>query len=499
MQIGVIYARYSSHSQTEQSIEGQLKICYEYAKENNIQIIHEYIDRAHTGTESEHRYNFQKMIKDSNKKRFDVILMYKFDRFMRDVDDIGIYKKQLKKNNVKLISATEPIPDDPSGIIIEYLHHSMSTYYSAELSQKISRGMDINAEKHLTTGGNLALGFTTNEHKEIIIDEKTAPCIKEIFNMYILGSSMADITRYLNSQGIKTSRGNEFNKNSIHRILTNERYIGTYTYKDKKWENAIPAIIDKALFDKAQAIIEKRKKAPARAKAVEEQYYLTGKLFCGYCGSTMSGKSGTSKTKRKHFYYRCKNHIEKSGCDFLGVKKYEIEEIVIKKSRDFIMQPGVINTIADEIIKLFKSDQDSSNLTALKKRLKETMKAQENLLVALENGSIADILVPRIEEKAKEINIIKQNIAKEELLFESLEKDEIIFFLEGVANGDINEPEVKQAFVDVFINKIFLWEDKMDITYNVCDVHSEITLDFLQSSSKGRLVEATGVEPVSEK
>lgn len=118
MKTAVIYARYSSENQTEQSIEGQLHVCEEYAQRNNILILNTYIDRAMTGT-NDNRPDFQRMIKDSAKREWDYVLVYKFDRFSRNKYETAIHKKTLRDNGVKVISATEHIPDSPEGIIFE--------------------------------------------------------------------------------------------------------------------------------------------------------------------------------------------------------------------------------------------------------------------------------------------------------------------------------------------------------------------------------------------
>ena len=116
----VVYARYSSHGQNEQSIEGQLKECREYASRNNYNIIGEYIDRAKTGTKDD-REQFLKMIEDSKKKRFKGVLVYQLDRFARNKYDSAIYKRQLKERGVRVLSAKENITDDPAGMMLETL------------------------------------------------------------------------------------------------------------------------------------------------------------------------------------------------------------------------------------------------------------------------------------------------------------------------------------------------------------------------------------------
>ena len=179
----VIYARYSSHSQTEQSIEGQLHTCYEYAKNNGYFVVGEYIDRAQSGT-TDGRAEFQRMIADSDKHTFEGVLVYQLDRFARNRYDSAINKAKLKKNGVRVISARENISDDASGILVEGVLESMAEYYSAELSQKIRRGMDINAEKCLSNGSNPGLGYYVDEPKtkkgarQIPMSEKVYQALK---------------------------------------------------------------------------------------------------------------------------------------------------------------------------------------------------------------------------------------------------------------------------------------------------------------------------------
>ncbi len=248
----VIYARYSSHSQTEQSIEGQLQTCYEYAKHNSHVVVDEYIDRAQSGT-TDSRAEFQRMIADSDKHTFEGVLVYQLDRFARNRYDSAINKAKLKKNGVRVLSARENISEDASGILVEGVLESMAEYYSAELSQKIRRGMNINAEKCLSNGSNPGLGYTVDEERRFHIDPKTAPIVREIFERYASGETVADITgENLNARQIKTSRGKDFNKNSLHRLLRNKRYIGTYIYKDTETPGGMPRMIEDELFQRVQ-------------------------------------------------------------------------------------------------------------------------------------------------------------------------------------------------------------------------------------------------------
>lgn len=167
MKKAVIYARYSSSGQTEQSIEGQVRVCREYAKHNDIFIVDEYIDRAKTGT-NDLRPAFQKMIKDSSKRAWEIVLVYKLDRFARDKYDSAVNKHELKKNDVKVISATESIPDSPEAIIYESMLEGIAAYYSLELSQKVKRGQNESYLKGHFTGGYQIFGYDVKDKKNVI-------------------------------------------------------------------------------------------------------------------------------------------------------------------------------------------------------------------------------------------------------------------------------------------------------------------------------------------
>lgn len=252
----VIYARFSSHSQTEQSIEGQLKVCYEYAEANHYIVVGEYIDRAISGT-TDNRAEFQRMISDSDKHTFEGVLVYQLDRFARNRYDSAINKAKLKKNGVRVLSAKENIADDASGILVEGVLESMAEYYSVELSQKIHRGMAINAEKCLSNGSNPGLGFKVDAERRFYVDEEEAAIVREIYERYASGETKAEIIRDLKRRRVKTSLGKEFSPNSLSHLLSNKRYIGVYLYKGKETPGGMPRILDDDLFYRVQSSLSR--------------------------------------------------------------------------------------------------------------------------------------------------------------------------------------------------------------------------------------------------
>lgn len=322
----VIYARYSSKSQTEQSIEGQLRVCKEYAERNGLTIIHEYIDRAMSGT-NDNRPEFQQMISDSQLKNFQAILVYKLDRFSRSKYDNAIYKHKLQQNDVKVLSATEVISDSPEGRMMEGLLEMFAEMYSKDLSQKVKRGMRENILKGEYIGGKILYGYKV-ENKKVIINEEQAPAIQFIFEQYANGTSKKEIVNKLNEMGYRTNKGKKFTPNGIQDKLTNKKYLGIYKNEYIESSNYFPQLINETLFNKVQERLKHNKRFSSKAK---EKYLLSGKVFCGNCGANMIGISGTSHNGKTHSYYTCLERNKRHNCNKSNENKQKLEEFVFDK------------------------------------------------------------------------------------------------------------------------------------------------------------------------
>lgn len=461
----VIYARFSSHSQTEQSIEGQLKICYEYAKAHDYTVIGEYIDRAQSAKTSD-RIEFQKMIADSDNKTFQGVLVYQLDRFARNRIDSAIYKSRLKKNGIKVISAKENISEDASGILMEGVHESMAEYYSAELSQKIRRGMDINASKCLSTGSNPGLGYKVDKDRQFYVDEDEAKIVVEIFKRYARGETKKEIVEDLKRRQIKTSRGNYFAPNSLNHILRNKRYIGIYIYKDKEIKDGMPRIVDDDLFYRVQERLDKNMYTKSQTKAKEE-YLLTTKLFCGHCNEMMTGYSGTSKTGRSYHYYTCKN-TRKKLCDKKIIDKNYLEDLVVEYCLKLLDKES-IKYLAKMIAEECKKTEESYIIKDLKKKLNETETAINNLFKALEYGTASELVLARLEERQKDKANLEKELAIEETKNIVLSEDEITAFLTYISTKPVTDIKQKKALINIFVHSVYLYDDHFDLILNGSD------------------------------
>ena len=462
----VIYARYSSDNQREESIEGQLRECTAFAEKNDITILRHYIDRAYSA-KTDNRPEFQHMIKDSSKHLFDMVIVWKLDRFSRNRYDSARYKTLLKRNGVKVVSATEVISDGAEGIILESVLEGFAEYYSADLAEKVGRGLTENALKCKFNGGNKPVGYVIDKEQHFQIDPLTAPFVLGAFKRYDEGATMKELVDYLTENGVKNVYGEQLNFNSVQRMLKNRRYIGEYSFRDIVIPDGIPAIVPKDLFDRVQQKMEKNKKAPARHKA-EDDYLLTTKLFCGYCGAYLCGESGTSRTGVVHHYYKCVSVKKKrTNCHKKSVRKDWIEDIVVSETMNMLMDDAAIEAIVSMVMSL--QDQENVNLPLYEKELRETKINIQNMLNAIQQGILTRSTKERLEELEVARDNLENKIACEKLAKPRISEEFLTFWLHRFRN---------------FVNAIFLYDDKMEITYNYHDGTTTVTFDDLQDAIK---------------
>lgn len=464
-----IYARYSKGpNQTDQSIEGQVRVCTEYCQKNNLEVKEVYADRHITG-KTDARPEFQRLIADCKAGKFDAIVVYKTDRLSRDKYDAVIYKREIKKAGVKIFYAAETIPEGPEGIILESLMEGLAEYYSAELAQKIKRGMHESALKGKAMGNSVPLGYKVNDEGYYEIDPEGAKVVEQIFKMYIDGTPNAEICRYLNGLGYKTSRGNEFNKNSINRIIKNEKYIGLYKAADVVIENGMPAIIDHATFAMAQAEMLKKRTSKV-VRTTTGDYLLSGKLFCGKCGSKFTGVSGTSRSGSTHYYYYCAN-ARKKKCDKEHVQKDYIESLVVDLTVDYILQAEVLESLSWRLWELQnESDDRDEQIAYLKKKLAENKRATDNLVKAVEQGLGTTALLTRLEALEQEKSNIDGEIAYQKTKAFGMSQEQLLYFLVQFIKNEGEDQEVyKRRIIKAFVSKVYLYDDKIQIFYNISE------------------------------
>ena len=489
----VLYMRYSSDRQTEQSIEGQDRVCMEYCKAKGYNVIEKYIDRSTSAYhDSNKRYEFQRMIADSERHQWQGIVVYKLDRFARNRYDSAIYKAKLKKNGVRVISATENISDNPEGVLLESVLEGMAEFYSKELAQKISRGMNESALKCNSCGGSTPLGYKIVD-KKYQIEPITAEYVRTAFEMYANGSTVADIYNLFNNKGWRTSTGGKFNKSSFKKMFVNEKYIGVYKYKDVRIEDGIPAIIDKKTWNIVQSRLGEKAKASPATRTVTD-YLLSQKLFCGHCGGQMDGISGTSRTGDKHYYYACYNKIRHKGCDKKNIRKDVIERAVVEAAKG-ILTPEMIEYLAEITVKAAEEEiANKTTIISLQKRLKDIDRSINRLFKLVENGADSPTLAKRLNDLEKEKRTAEKQLFKEEQSITPLDKPQVIYFLERFTEGDIDDFDYRRRITDILVNKVWVYDKpdgdtELEIAFNLTnEPKRKINLSDVKSALKSSYI-----------
>ena len=452
----VIYARYSSDSQSEQSIEGQLRVCNEYAKNNNILVLKTYIDRAMTGT-NDNRPDFQRMLKDSARKEWNYVICYKLDRFSRNKYETAIHKKELKDNGVKVISATEYIPDTPEAIIFESMLEGYAEYYSAELSQKIRRGNNESRRKGNLTGGRIPYGYKNVNKKAIIIEEQ-AEVVRYIYEQYAMGVFVKDIIKTLTAKGI-LYHGKPFVNNTVYKILKNERYSGIYRHNGEIYDNIYPEIVPAETYEKVRAKICKNKYGKA---SVAVDYLLKDKVVCGYCGQSIIGENGTATNGERKYYYKCRGRKAKvNDCKKATVRKDVLEKIVI----DTIIEELKKSQTMDFIVGGLMEEQNrqvekNTALSILAREKRQTENAINNIMQAVEQGGSTATAMKRMRELETRLSELEQKIL--------IEKSKTAIMLSEKQIREYYEKALRlepKMLINYLIKQIILFDDKIQIIF----------------------------------
>ena len=463
----VIYARYSSHNQTEQSIEGQLRDNYAWAKQQGITVIGEYIDRALTG-KTDARPDFQRMIDDAAKKQFEMVIVWKLDRFARNRYDSAIYKAKLKKYGIRVVSVKENITDSPEGIVLEGLLESMAEYYSANLSQNIRRGQRESIANGTYCGGPVPYGYRV-QNKKLVIDDKTAPIIRYVFEQYAQGVPKKEIINALNERGIRGKNGKPLTYTSFQRALSNTCYIGSFTYHGEVVPGLAEPMIDEETFMKVQERLKLNAHAPASQKA-RVDYLLQGKVWCGMCGAPMTGESGKSRNGDIYHYYACSVKKKKHACKKKNERKDFIEWYVVEQTVQYVLSPERISRVARAVVEEYKKEFSDTRVDDLEKALRQIDRELDKLVDALTD--VPKVARAKIYEKMEALEAQKNETETDLARLRiaqgiQLTEREVKAWLKQFCSGDPLDEDFRRRIIDVFINAVYLYDDRIIIFYNI--------------------------------
>ncbi len=419
-----IYARCSADRQAEKdlSIPAQLDCCRLGAKQRGWEVVSEFIDAAESAT-TDDRPQFRDMIAAAKQKPtpFDFIVVWKFSRFSRNREDSVLYKRILERNGVRVVSLNEPVDDSPAGKMLEAILESVDEFYSQNLAQDIVRGMRKNASMGFRNGGPAPIGYRkrrtgmTDAAARVVLepDPAWAPLVQRIFRMALAGEGVTAIAAKLDAEGILTVRGKPFVKTAVHKVLTNDLYVGVTNFgvtrtglqKHKptdpiKVADTHEGLVTREEFDQVQRLMAERAPDRTPLNTHRSDYLLAGRLFCAHCGCPFIGQH---TRHGKYRYYQCqsKNKLGAKGCAAKQLPKEETEAAVIDLLRRDVLSPRYLR----ELLDLVNAEADTvshaavAEAAAVTTKLADARKKLDNLYRAIEDGGLdLSILAPRIRE-----------------------------------------------------------------------------------------------------
>ena len=431
-QVAAIYARYSSGAQNDASIEQQVEECMRYAADNGLSVTQTFEDRAISGR-TDKRPGFQKMLRAAERGEFQVLLAYKSNRIARNMQSALTYEQRLAEAGVRIVYCKEAFDDNATGRFMLRMMMNMNQFYSENMSEDIKRGMRDSASKGRVTG-IIPYGYKKGADGRYEIDEPAA----------------------------SIARGGEWTKTSFHRILSNERYTGSYDYGGERYENVIPAIIEKETFEMA------RQKQGTEAVARKHyhgatDYVLTGKLFCGLCLAPMVGMCGRGRHGEDHHYYACQTRRTKHACKKEHVRKEEIEVEVVRAIQHYVLDDDMVLWIADSIIETAKKCREQSSLAEYEKQLRDTKKQIDNLIRAIEMGVVGEEVKARMDELQEEKRTLTGLIHVERATIKDYDRATIIGYLDTIRQGDPTDKAFQKMVIRDFIRAVYLFDDHFKV------------------------------------
>lgn len=455
---GVIYARFSSHNQREESIEQQVEACREYAASNGIEVVEVYADEAISGR-TDKRPQFQRMMRDLAKGKFERVIAYKTNRIARDMLNALKFEEKLEKHGCQACYVKEEYGENAAGRFMLRMMLNMNQFYSENLAEDVRRGMLDNASKFMVTGA-LPYGYKKSPDGRYAINEEQAPIVREIFERVAKGEQNIRIAEDLNSRGVRTKSGKPWGRSSFQTILHNERYAGVYIFEDVRAPGEIPAIVSRELFDRVQHICTHKPHPQGRKQAATgAEYLLTGKLFCGECGEKMTGHSGTSRTGKLHTYYCC---VGKCGAK--SWQRDKLEELVTRYAVEIALSDEVIGILADVAVEYVEEQKREDVRPQIEAEIEERRSALNNCMAAIERGVVVDTVIQRmaaLEAEIREREELLQALSREVPQFD---REKFIFALEQY-RGDYTDKLYQRLIISSFIKRVTVYDDRIELDY----------------------------------
>lgn len=438
-----------------------------------------YIDEAKSGTNT-NRGSFKRLVQDARLGRFDVIVIYDLTRGARDVADWFAFRKEMEASGIRVVSATGGIGNlrDPNDFLQESIQATVGQFVVMQSRQKSIAGKNVRARRGLFMGGTPPLGYDINrEEGAYVINPKEAPVVRMIFDMYAAGHSYSEIIKEVDKTGVKGKFGQPIQPNTLHYILKNERYTGTFIWGEyemrsmHKWvgrknpddeviriDNVIPQIVPQHTFDTvARRMRENRyinsTRVPGRC------YLLSGIIRCGICGAPMSGITNTVKGHAYKKYF-CPNRRKRSHCPQKELKAEKLEAYVLNLLRDRVLVDDYMNALVDSILSGADTTQQRADITAGIQSIDNKI---ANLLAAIETGQAPEILIDRINQHTQQKQQLQRQLAAIPRTA-NISREAVRQVLMDDIQKSMQSPKNQKAIIQRYFSDITVHETTITIT-----------------------------------
>ena len=385
-----LYARVSSQEQVEGfSLDAQLKAMRGFAMQKVWDIAAEYTD-AGFSARTDDRPEFKRLIADARARRFDVILVHKFDRFSRRREDAVTYKALLKRIGVRAYSVTEPIePGSPSSVILEGMLEVVAEWYSVNLSHETSKGLRERAFQGLYNG-DLPFGYAKGNDGVPVVVPGEAEAARKAFAAYASGHlSFRQVAELMNSLGFKTRNKRKrdtygvvgprpFTCDSVRDMISNPFYAGFVRYKSERIKGKHDAIVPLELFEMCQEVRRGHAKAPRTHSSIMRTYLLKGLIRCAFCGHKMWANESFPGRR----YYREVSPRQGIQCPRAG--RWVRAEIVDKQVSDIVGNMKLPETWQLQVVDVLNSLDERVNAARERDRIQEKLRRLKKLYLDLQ-------------------------------------------------------------------------------------------------------------------
>lgn len=497
----VYYARVSTEEEGQlNAIENQIQMLEDFInKQSEWQLVDNYIDRGKSGTTTKGRNEYNRLCKDLKTDKFDIIIVKDLSRLQRNPLDYYKFIDSLVKNQKKLYIYVDNKFYESDDALINGIKAILASEYSRDISKKVNAGQRQRQKVGIPITNGTTWGFNQERgSKKLIINEEEAKIVRQIFDWYCEGKGFRTIQQLLSKQGIINHNGNDFALTTLKRMIRNEKYKGTlvsnkrhkdfdtkkvYDNPESEWiihENAIPSIISTEIWEKANAILNKKKKAyniddkQVIAGYFNGSYNYSGKIICGKCGKSYWHQK--YKTM-KHDMWQCSTYRQK-GKDYCNndyIYTYVLDELVKKTIFMYMQQaPETIDNLINMLNMTLENNDNSKDIKKLSKDIEKLNNRKDKLI-----DMLADELISKTEYIKKKQDIDNQledlNLQYEQIKNKNsniLSKQERLFAIKKKLNTQFNDwHEITDEYIEEMLDKVIVKDNNnVEIT-----LHGDIT------------------------